>query len=141
MATVRGIPAEMDLLIASSTGKHVEAKVEEIYIDTDDGDLGILPGHQPEFYSVGAGFVKFKDSEGNEVTKILFKGFVQIEPEIVRIGVEDIYEPGEINVEEVGKKIAELKERLSSLSEEEEEARHKLESEIAKRESLIKKAH
>jgi len=140
MATVRGIPAEMDLLIASSTGKHIEAKVKEIYIETDDGDLGILPGHQPEFYSVGAGFVKFKDSEGNEVTKILFKGFVQIEPDIVRIGVEDIYEPGEINIEEVEKKIAELKEKLSSLSEEEEEARHKLESEIAQRESLIKKA-
>jgi len=140
MATVRGIPAEMDLLIASSTGKHIEAKAKEIYIETDDGDLGILPGHQPEFYSVGAGFVKFKDNEGNEVTKILFKGFVQIEPDIVRIGVEDIYEPGEINVEEVEKKIAELKEKLSSLSEEEEEARHKLESEIAQRESLIKKA-
>lgn len=140
MATVRGIPAEMDLLIASSTGKHIEAKAKEIYIETDDGDLGILPGHQPEFYSVGAGFVKFKDNEGNEVTKILFKGFVQIEPDIVRIGVEDIYEPGEINVEEVEKKIAELKEKLSSLSEEEEEARHKLESEIAQRENLIKKA-
>ncbi|GAB6076261.1 F0F1 ATP synthase subunit epsilon [Desulfurobacterium crinifex] len=140
MATVRGIPAEMDLLIASSTGKHIEAKAKEIYIETDDGDLGILPGHQPEFYSVGAGFVKFKDSEGNEVTKILFKGFVQIESDIVRIGVEDIYEPGEINVEEVEKKIAELKEKLSSLSEEDEEARHKLESEIAQRENLIKKA-
>jgi F-type H+-transporting ATPase subunit epsilon len=139
MATVRGIPAEMDLLIASSTGKHIEAKVKEIYIETDDGDLGVLPGHQPEFYSVGAGFVKFKDSEGNEVTKVLFRGFVQIEPDIVRIGVEDIYEPGEVNVKEVEEKIAELKEKLSSLSEEEEEARHKLESEIAQRESLIKK--
>ena len=140
MATVKGISTEMNLLIASSTGKHIETKVKEIYIETDDGDLGVLPGHQPEFYSVGAGFVKFKDSEGSEVTKILFKGFVQIEPDIVRIGVEDVYEPGEINVEEVGKKIAELKEKLSSLSEEEEEARYKLESEIAKRESLIKKA-
>ena len=140
MATVKGISTEMNLLIASSTGKHIETKVKEIYIETDDGDLGILPGHQPEFYSVGAGFVKFKDSEGSEVTKILFKGFVQIEPDIVRIGVEDVYEPREINVEEVGKKIAELKEKLSSLSEEEEEARYKLESEIAKRESLIKKA-
>ncbi len=140
MATVKGIPVEMDLLIASSTGKHIEAKVREVYIETEDGELGVLPGHQPEFYSVGAGFVRFKDSEGNEVTKILFKGFVQIEPDIVRIGVEELYEPGEVDVEEVGKEISELKEKLSSLSEEEEEARHKLESEIAKRESLIKKA-
>jgi len=140
MATVKGIPAEMDLLIASSTGEHIEAKVKEVYIETDDGDLGVLPGHQPEFYSVGAGFVRFKDVEGNEVTKILFKGFIQIEPDIVRIGVEDLYEPGEINVEEVGKEVAELKEKLSSLSEEEEEARRRLESEIEKRESLIRKA-
>ena len=140
MAAVKGIPAEIKLFIASSTGKHIEAEAKEVYIETDDGDLGVLPGHQPEFYSVSAGFVRFKDKEGNEVTKLLFNGFVQIEPDVVRIGVQEVYEPEEVDVSSVEKEIAELKERLSSLAEEESEARQGIESEIRMRESLIRKA-
>ncbi|ADY73890.1 ATP synthase epsilon chain [Desulfurobacterium thermolithotrophum DSM 11699] len=140
MATVKGIPTEMELLIASSTGKHIEAKAKEVYIETDDGDLGVLPGHQPEFYSISAGFVRFKDIEGKETVKLLFNGFVQIEPEIIRIGVQDIYEPEEVNIEIIENEISELKEKLSSLSEEETETRQRLESEISKRELLVKKA-
>ncbi|RUM44416.1 MAG: ATP synthase F1 subunit epsilon [Desulfurobacterium sp.] len=137
---VKGIPSEMKLFIASSTGKHLEVEAKEVYIETDDGDLGVLPGHQPEFYSVGAGFVKFKDKEGNEVTKLLFNGFVQIEPEVVRIGVQEIYEPGDVDVSSLEKEVEELKEKLASLSEEEVETRQHIESEIKARETLIKKA-
>ncbi|TCK03852.1 F0F1 ATP synthase subunit epsilon [Phorcysia thermohydrogeniphila] len=137
---VKGIPSEMKLLIASSTGKHIELETKEVYIETDDGDLGVLPGHQPEFYSVGAGFVKFKDKEGNEVTKLLFNGFVQIEPDVVRIGVQEIYDPEEVDVSSLEKEVAELKERLASLSEEEVEARQSVEAEIRMKETLIEKA-
>jgi F-type H+-transporting ATPase subunit epsilon len=137
---IKGIPSEMKLFIASSTGKHIEVEAREVYIETDDGDLGVLPGHQPEFYSVGAGFVRFKDKDGNEVTKLLFNGFVQIEPEVVRIGVKEIYDPENVDVSSVEKELAELKEKLASLSEEETEARRSIELEIRARENLIKKA-
>jgi F-type H+-transporting ATPase subunit epsilon len=137
---IKGIPSEMKLFIASSTGKHIEVEAREVYIETDDGDLGVLPGHQPEFYSVGAGFVRFKDKDGNEVTKLLFNGFVQIEPEVVRIGVQEIYDPGEVDVSSVEKEVAELKEKLASLTEEDAEARQGIEAEIRMRETLIEKA-
>ncbi|MEO2068778.1 MAG: F0F1 ATP synthase subunit epsilon [Desulfurobacteriaceae bacterium] len=140
MATVRGIPAEMDLLLASSTGKHIEAKVKEIYIETDDGDLGVLPGHQPEFYSVSAGVLKFKDVEGKEEEKVLFKGFVQIEPEIVRIGVEDFFDPNKLDVERIEKEISAIKEKLESLSPEGESIRGKLETVVAKLENLLERS-
>jgi len=140
MATVKTIPAEMKLFLASASGKHYEADVKEIYVETDDGDLGILPGHQPELYSVGAGFVKYRAVDGEEVVKLLFKGFVQIEPEVVRIGVQEIYEPEEVNVTEIEKEITELRGKLSSLTEEEEEAKKTIEKEIKVREALIKKA-
>ena len=137
---VKGIPSEMKLLIASSTGKHIEVETKEVYIETDDGDLGVLPGHQPEFYSVGAGFVRFRDKDGSEVTMLLFNVFVQIEPEVVRIGVQEIYDPGEVDVSSVEKEVAELKEKLASLTEEEIEARQNIETEIRMRETLIEKA-
>jgi len=140
MATVKGIPTTMKLLLASATGKHYELEVKEVYLETEDGDLGVLPGHQPELYSIGAGFVICKTADGQEVKKLVYSGFAQIEPDVVRVGVQEIYEPGEVNVEEVEREIGQLRERLSALSEEEAEARSQIEREIRRKEELIKKA-
>ncbi|MEO2066291.1 MAG: ATP synthase F1 subunit epsilon [Desulfurobacteriaceae bacterium] len=140
MATVKGIPTTMKFQLASATGKHYEFEVREVYVETEDGDLGVLPGHQPEFYSVGAGFVVCRTADGQEVKKLLYSGFVQVEPNVVRIGVQEIYEPGEVNVELLEEEVSQLKEKLSSLSEEEEEARSQIEREIRRKEELIKKA-
>jgi len=140
MATVKGIPSTMKLLLASATGKHYELEVKEVYVETEDGDIGVLPGHQPEFYSIGSGFVTCKTANGEELKKLLYSGFVQIEPDAVRIGVQEIYEPGEVNEALIEKEIGELKEKLASLSEEEEEARALIEREIRRKEELLKKA-
>ncbi|WP_457680321.1 ATP synthase F1 subunit epsilon [Thermovibrio sp.] len=140
MAAGKGIPATMKLQLASATGKHYELEVKEVYLETEDGDLGVLPGHQPELYSIGAGFVVCKTTDGEEVKKLVYSGFAQIEPDAVRVGVQEIYEPGEVKVEEVEKEIGKLREELSSLSEEETEARERIEREIRRKEELIKKA-
>jgi len=140
MAATKVIPAEMKLLLASATGKHYEVDAREVYVETDDGDLGVLPGHQPEFYSIGAGYVKCKAADGEEITKLVFNGFVQIEPDVVRIGVQEIYEPGEVDTAAVEAEIGKLKDELAALTEEEEEARERIEREIRIRETLIRKA-
>ncbi len=140
MAAKKGVPTEIKFQLASATGKHYEAEAREIYVETDDGDLGILPGHQPEFYSIGAGFVVCKDKEGKELRKLVYNGFVQIEPDAVRVGVQEIYEPGEVDIEAVEREISQLKEKLASLSEEEVEARSSIETEIKRKETLIRKA-
>jgi len=140
MAATKVIPAEMKLLLASATGKHYEVDAREVYVETDDGDLGVLPGHQPEFYSIGAGYVKCKAADGEEITKLVFNGFVQIEPDVVRIGVQEIYEPGEVDTAAVEAEIGKLKDELAALTEEEEEAKERIEREIRIRETLIRKA-
>ncbi|WP_456455292.1 ATP synthase F1 subunit epsilon [Thermovibrio sp.] len=139
MAAVRGIPSTMKLQLASATGKHYELEVKEVYVETEDGDLGVLPGHQPELYSIGAGYVICKTAGGEEVRKLLYSGFVQIEPEVVRIGVQEIYEPQEVKVEDIEREIGELKEKLSQLSEEEEETKAQVEREIKRKEELLKR--
>jgi F-type H+-transporting ATPase subunit epsilon len=140
MAVPKSFGDSLKLFIASSTGRHVEVETPEVYIETDEGELGVLPGHQPEFYSVSAGYVRFKEKDGGEVKKLVFNGFAQIEPDTVRIGAQEIYEDGEVDVSLVEREIEELKGKLSSLPEEEEEAKKKLEREISVRESLIRKA-
>jgi F-type H+-transporting ATPase subunit epsilon len=140
MATAKGIPDVMKLFLASATGKHYELEVKEVYLETEDGDLGVLPGHQPELYSIGAGFVVCKTADGEEIKKLLYSGFAQIEPDVVRIGVQEIYTPGEVDTASIEKEIGELKEKLSATSEEEEETRRHLEREIRRREELLGKA-
>jgi F-type H+-transporting ATPase subunit epsilon len=139
MATKKGLPSELDFQLASSSGKHVEVKAKEVYIETDDGDIGVLPGHQPEFYSVSAGYVTCKAETGEEVKKLVYNAFVQIEPEAVRIGAEEIYEPEEVNPEDVEKEASELKEKLGSLSETESEEREKLKKQLQRKEALLRK--
>ena len=140
MAARKGLPTEMKFQLASATGKHYEAEAKEVYVETDDGDIGILPGHQPEFYSVGAGFVICKDVEGNEIKKLVYNGFVQIEPDAVRIGAQEIYEPGQVNVTKVEEELSSLREELSTLSEEELERKSEIEAEIKRKETLLRKA-
>lgn len=140
MAAKKELPTEIKFQLASVTGKHYKVEAKEVYIETNDGDLGILPGHQPEFYSIDAGFVVCRDKNGNEMRKLVYNGFVQIEPDAVRVGVQEIYEPGEVDVELIGREISQLKERLSALSEEETEARSSLETEIKRKEKLLEKA-
>ncbi len=130
----------LELYIASLNGKQVKAKVKEVYVETADGIVGVLPGHQPEFYSVGAGTVTYKEEDGKEGTTVVYDGFVQIEPDAVRIGVKDIIEPSEINVEKIKAEIEELRSKAEGLSEEETEKIAEIEKEIEKRKSLISKA-
>ena len=140
MAAKKGLPTEMKFQLASATGKHFEADAREVYVETDDGDIGVLPGHQPEFYSIGAGFVTCKDVNGNEIRKIVYNGFVQIEPDVVRVGVQEIYEPGQVDLKGVERELSALREELSSLGEEEVERREEIEAEIKRKETLLRKA-
>jgi F-type H+-transporting ATPase subunit epsilon len=130
----------IELHIASLSGKQIKASVKEVYVETADGVVGVLPGHQPEFYSVGAGTVKYIEENGKEGETVVYDGFVQIEPYAVRIGVKDIVKPSEINVQEIKAEIENLKAKIEGLSEEESEKISEIEKEIEKRESLISKA-
>ncbi len=130
----------LELYIASLNGKQVKAKVKEVYVETADGIVGVLPGHQPEFYSIGAGTVTYKEKDGKEGATVVYDGFIQIEPDAVRIGVKDIIKPSEINVEKIKAEIEELRSKAEGLSEEETEKIAEIEKEIEKRKSLISKA-
>jgi len=137
MAAKKGLPTELEFQLASSSGKHLSFKVKEVYAETDDGDIGILPGHQPEFYSISAGYVTCKKESGEEIRKLVYNGFIQIEPDVVRIGAEEIYDPNEISSEEIEKQISILKEKVGSLTE--PENIEEIKKELSKKETLLRK--
>jgi len=135
MAAKKGLPTELIFQLASSSGKHLNVKAKEVYVETDEGELGILPGHQPEFYLVSAGHVTCKKEDGEEIRKLVYNAFVQIEPDAVRIGAEEIYEPEEVSAEEVEREILDLKRRMEGNPDELE----KLTRELKRKEALLRK--
>jgi F-type H+-transporting ATPase subunit epsilon len=111
------IPDSVKFFIASASGRYHQVDTQEIYVETDDGDIGILPGHQPEFHLVTAGFVRWKEEEGEKELAV-FDGFLQIEPDAVRIGCKEALKREEVNVSELEKKVEELEENVKSYGEE-----------------------
>ncbi|WP_457567772.1 FoF1 ATP synthase subunit delta/epsilon [Desulfurobacterium sp.] len=130
----------VEVKLASLTGKHLSGNAKEVYVDMDDSMIGVLPGHQPEFYRFSAAAVSYITPEGKEEKCYAYDGFLEIEQDQVLIAVRDIFQPGEIKPEDVEKEIEKLQEELKNLPEEEEvEKKAKLEKEIEKKQYLLRK--
>ncbi|WP_022846981.1 MULTISPECIES: ATP synthase F1 subunit epsilon [unclassified Desulfurobacterium] len=135
----KNILTAVEVRIASLTGKHISGIAKEVYVDMDNSVVGVLPGHQPEFYRFAAAAVTFITPDGKEEKCYAYDGFLEIEQDQVLIAVRDIFRPGEIATEDVEKEIRELEEELRNLPEEEVDKKVKLEREIEKKTYLLRK--
>src|SRR5580698_6653209 len=78
----------------------VDEDVDEVQIPGLDGYLGILPGHAPLLSELKAGGVLSYKSAGGEKVLAVFGGFVEVQPDRVRILADAAERKEEINVEE-----------------------------------------
>jgi len=78
----------------------VEEQVEEVQIPALDGYLGVLPGHAPLLSELmPGGVLTYRASAGEKVLAV-YGGFVEVQPDRVRILVDSAERKEEINVEE-----------------------------------------
>ncbi len=56
------IPTSLNLRIISPSNLLVEEDVQEVFLPSLDGILGIYPGHRPLFVALGQGQVTYKSS-------------------------------------------------------------------------------
>jgi F-type H+-transporting ATPase subunit epsilon len=77
----------------------VDEDVDEVQIPGLDGYLGILPGHAPLLSELKAGGVLSYKSAGGEKVLAVFGGFVEVQPDRVRILADAAERKEEINVE------------------------------------------
>jgi F-type H+-transporting ATPase subunit epsilon len=88
----------MQLQLVSPERMLVDEQVDEVQIPGLDGYLGVLPGHAPLLSALKPGVLRYR--RGSE-TRILavYGGFVEVQPELVRV-LADAAEPREeINIE------------------------------------------
>src|SRR5580698_1401496 len=78
----------------------VEEQVTEVQIPGLDGYMGVLPGHAPLLSELKAGGVLTYSAGGGEKVIAVYGGFVEVQPDRVRILVDSAERKEEINVEE-----------------------------------------
>jgi len=78
----------------------VEEQVDEVQIPALDGYLGVLPGHASLLSELMPGGVLTYRSAGGEKVLAVYGGFVEVQPERVRILVDAAERKEEINIEE-----------------------------------------
>ena len=78
----------------------VEEQVDEVQIPALDGYIGVLPGHAPLLSELMAGGVlTYRGGSGEKVLAV-YGGFVEVEPDRVRILADFAERKEEINVEQ-----------------------------------------
>ena len=123
------------LYLASADGRYVEKELDCVYVNLGNGYMGIFPEHQPEFYRVNIGSVRYAEN-GKDVEKFFLDSWVQIETNAVRIAAETVMD--EISKDYVSKLESEVEELSNKLlSTEEEDKRLEIENDIRKKQDIL----
>ena len=88
------MPDTLLLQVVSPERMLVEAHVTEAQIPALNGFIGVLPGHAPLVSELMAGGVLSYQAEGKEKVLAVFGGFVEVQPDRVRV-LADAAEPKE----------------------------------------------
>jgi F-type H+-transporting ATPase subunit epsilon len=95
----------MQLQLVSPERMLVDEQVDEVQIPALDGYLGVLPGHAPLLSELMAGGVLTYRAGGGEKVLAVYGGFVEVQPDRVRILVDSAERREEINVEEAREQV------------------------------------
>jgi F-type H+-transporting ATPase subunit epsilon len=84
----------------------VDEQVDEVQVPGLEGYLGVLPGHAPLLSELKAGGVLTYKSGGGEKVIAVYGGFVEVQPDRVRVLVDAAQRKEEINEEEARQQLS-----------------------------------
>lgn len=103
-----------ELEIATPDRLLVREQVSEAQIPAWGGYLGILPNHSPLLSKLGTGELTYKQG-GQERNLAISGGFVEVEPDHVRVLTDEAERADEIDMERARKALKRAEERLSKI--------------------------
>ncbi len=77
--------AELDIHLVSAESEVWRGKAKQIIARTTEGEIGLLPGHEPILAMLGAGEVRVTTVDGELVTANAEDGFLSMEHDTVTI--------------------------------------------------------
>ena len=116
------------LEVLTPEGEVFNDEVVEVVTRTSVGDIGILAHHVPVLAMLDPAPLRVFKSEGEEIVYAQGEGFLQVQPggETVLLLVDEIQEPGDIDVSKAEERLRKAEDELSKaerFSAEERDAR------------------
>lgn len=75
----------LSVSLVSATSQVWEGEATSVVARTTDGEMGILPGHEPVLAILGAGEVRITDANGQRATALANDGFLSVSENRVMI--------------------------------------------------------
>lgn len=98
--------AEMTVQLVAVERRLWSGKATIVVAQTTEGEIGILPGHEPMLGQlVEGGVVKIRTTDGELVTAAVHGGFLSVTGDGVSVLAEDAELAGEIDIERARQKL------------------------------------
>ena len=91
--------AEMQVHVVSATRELYRGQASAVYARSIEGEIGILPGHQPVLLALEISSVRVQESDGDMVTYAVHQGFLEYRDDQVTVLADVAERPDEIDVE------------------------------------------
>ncbi len=106
--------ATFQVEVVSAEKKLFSGEASEVFARSLDGEIGILPGHQPCLLALDISPVKIKLADGSEQRIAVHNGFLYYKPGDKLVILADLAElPEEIDVRRAERRMAEAKDHLA----------------------------
>lgn len=91
----------INLTIVTPEKQLLAEQVELVTLPTVEGEIGILPGHQPLYAQMASGELKYR-KDGKDTFLVIHGGFVEVEPDQVRVLAHEA-----VNAEDLDERVIE----------------------------------
>ncbi|HSJ44284.1 MAG TPA: F0F1 ATP synthase subunit epsilon [Euzebyales bacterium] len=91
--------AEMQVHVVSATRELYRGEASAVYARSTEGEIGILPGHQPVLLALEISPVRVEQTDGEVITWAVHAGFLEYREEKLTVLADHAEGPGEIDVE------------------------------------------
>lgn len=91
--------AEMQVHIVSATRELYRGEASAVYARSTEGEIGILPGHQPILLALEISPVKVEEAGGETATWAVHRGFLEYRDEKLTVLADTAERPEDIDVE------------------------------------------
>ncbi|MGI5900676.1 MAG: ATP synthase F1 subunit epsilon [Christensenellales bacterium] len=89
---------KVNLRVVTPRGVKIQETADMIVMRCVDGDMGILPGHEPLSAALGDGILRVIDGDKAEQKIAVFGGYAMVENDTVNIVTSIAQRPGEIDL-------------------------------------------
>ena len=99
----------MNFELLTLSGAKWQGEADEVQLTTTNGQLGILPHHEPLVAQVVAGAVTIKSGKGAPEVFATYGGLLEVTKDYVRILADEADHEGELVAEEIEQALADAK--------------------------------